>query len=455
MRAILAVITRCANYASALFLAAMMLITVSDVVMRAVFNLPITGAYDLVQLFLVGTVFLSIPDVFLRDKNIVIDFVDHVFGARAIGALKLIANIIAITFLAVLLWRMISPALEFGPVSRGVARPFDSDGRALGADDRGHRHHPAGRPLRADRERARVFARTSQAMNPQAVGVAGFIVMVTIIFLRIPVAIALGLVGTVGYAVLNGWSQAFLVLGRVPFNFASAYDLSVVPLFVLMGSIARQSGMARELFQSINVMFSGRRGTLATATIGACAALGSVSGSSVAMVATISHVAVPEMRRAKYDERLALGSVVAGATLGILFPPSVMLIFYGLTAVQSIPKLFAAGFIPGLVLATLQIGVVKTAIWLNPSWAPISPPAPWRERLAASIGMWKLLCIFMLSIGGIYAGWFSPTEAAAIGAFSTIVIATLSGGLTFRKLADAALESAAPRRCCSSSYSAL
>jgi C4-dicarboxylate transporter DctM subunit len=278
-------------------------------------------------------------------------------------------------------------------------------------------------------------------MNPQTVGVVGFIVMVAMIFLRIPVAIALGLVGTVGYATLNGWTQAVLVLGHVPFTFASAYDLSVVPLFVLMGSIARHSGMARELFQSINVMFSGRRGTLATATIGACAALGSVSGSSVAMVATMSHVAVPEMRRAKYDERLVLGSVVAGATLGILFPPSVMLIFYGLTAVQSIPKLFAAGFIPGLVLATLQIGVVKTAIWLRPDWAPVSPSAPWRERLRASIGMWKLLFIFMLSIGGIYAGWFSPTEAAAVGTFSTIVIATLSGALTFPKLAEAAVES--------------
>jgi C4-dicarboxylate transporter, DctM subunit len=278
-------------------------------------------------------------------------------------------------------------------------------------------------------------------MNPHTVGIVGFVVMVAMIFLRIPVAIALGLVGAIGYAVLNGWTQALLVLGRVPSTFASAYDLSVVPLFVLMGSIARHSGMARELFQSLNVMFSGRRGTLATATIGACAALGSVSGSSVAMVATMSHVAVPEMRHAGYDERLALGSTVAGATLGILFPPSVMLIFYGLTAVQSIPKLFAAGFIPGLVLATLQIGVVKTAIWLKPHWAPVSPRAPWRKRLRASLGMWKLLFIFLLSIGGIYAGWFSPTEAAAVGTFSTIVIATLSGGLTPRKLVEAAIES--------------
>jgi len=278
-------------------------------------------------------------------------------------------------------------------------------------------------------------------MNPQAVGIAGFVVMVVLIFLRIPVAIALGLVGTVGYAALNGWSQSLLVLSRVPLTFASAYDLSVVPLFVLMGVIAAHSGMAKELFESINVMFSGRRGTLATATVGACAALGAISGSSVAMVATMSHVAVPQMRRAGYDERLALGAVVAGGTLGILIPPSVMLIFYGLTAVQSIPKLFAAGFVPGLLLAALQIGVVKVATWIAPHWAPVSPRAPWRERLKASVGMWKLLFIFLLSIGGIYAGWFSPTEAAAVGTFATMVIAAVSGQMSLRRLAEALVES--------------
>ena len=279
-------------------------------------------------------------------------------------------------------------------------------------------------------------------MSAQTVGIVGFAVMITMIFLRMPVAIALGIVGAAGYAVLNGWDQSLLVLGRVPLTFASAYDLSVVPLFVLMGAVAAHSGMARELFQSIDVMFSGRRGTLASATVGACAALGAVSGSSVAMVATMSHVAVPEMRRAGYDERLALGSVIAGGTLGILIPPSVMLIFYGLTAVQSIPQLFAAGMIPGLLLAGLQMGVIKLATWIAPHWAPVSPRAPWRDRLKASIGMWKLLFIFFLSIGGIYAGWFSPTEAAAIGTFVTIVLAGLTGQLGIREFAVAVIESA-------------
>ncbi|HTR84522.1 MAG TPA: TRAP transporter large permease [Reyranella sp.] len=278
-------------------------------------------------------------------------------------------------------------------------------------------------------------------MTPQIIGLVGFAVLVALIFLRVPVAVALGAVGTVGYAVLDGWPAALLVLGKAPFSFASAYDLSVVPLFVLMGAVAAHSGMATELFQSINVMFSGRRGTLATATVGACAALGAVSGSSLAMVATMSHVAVPEMRRANYDDRLALGSAVAGGTLGILIPPSVMLIFYGIIAVQSIPKLFAAGMIPGLLLAALQIGVVKAITWFRPEWAPATKPAAFAERLKASIGMWKLLFIFFLSIGGIYAGWFSPTEAAAVGTFATIVLAAASRELTLEQLTDAIVES--------------
>ena len=278
-------------------------------------------------------------------------------------------------------------------------------------------------------------------MTPQLVGLIGFVVLITLIFLRIPVAVALGVVGTIGYAVLGGWPAALLVLGKAPFTFASAYDLSVVPLFVLLGAVAANSGMARELFKSINVMFSGRRGTLAIATVGACAALGAVSGSSLAMVATMSHVAVPEMRRANYDDRLALGAAVAGGTLGILLPASVMLIFYGIVAVQSIPKLFAAGLIPGLILAALQIGVVKVISWLRPAWAPASPRAPVGERLRASLGMWKLLFIFCFSIGGIYAGWFSPTEAAAVGTFTTIVLAAVSGQLTLDQLGRAIVAS--------------
>jgi tripartite ATP-independent transporter DctM subunit len=206
---------------------------------------------------------------------------------------------------------------------------------------------------------------------------------------------------------------------------ASAYSLSVLPLFILMGAVASHSGMARELFQAANALFSGRRGTLAMATIGACAGMGSISGSSLAVTATMSRVVVPEMRTAGYDDRLATGAVAAGGTLGILIPPSVMLVIYAISAEQSVPRLFAAGLVPGVLLAALQLVVVFAIARLLPHWAPASAPIPWPERLRALRGMWKLVLIFCFAVGGIYIGWFSPTEAAAMGACATIAIAAL------------------------------
>jgi tripartite ATP-independent transporter DctM subunit len=198
--------------------------------------------------------------------------------------------------------------------------------------------------------------------------------------------------------------------------------------------------MARELFQAANALFSGRRGTLAMATIGACAGMGSISGSSLAVTATMSRVVVPEMRKVGYDDRLATGAVVSGGTLGILIPPSVMLVIYAIAAEQSVPRLFAAGLIPGVLLALLQLVVVWAIARLLPHWTPASAALPWRERLRAARGMWKLLVIFFFAVGGIYIGWFSPTEAAAMGAFSAIAVAVLSRQLDVRQLVLCLLE---------------
>ena len=272
-------------------------------------------------------------------------------------------------------------------------------------------------------------------MSAQIVGVLGVVALLALIFARVPVGVALGVVGIVGYAALDGWQRAFLVLGRTPYDLASAYSLSVLPLFILMGVVASHSGMARELFQAANALFSGRRGTLAMATIGACAGMGSISGSSLAVTATMSRVVVPEMRQVGYDDRLATGAVVSGGTLGILIPPSVMLVIYAISAEQSVPRLFAAGLIPGILLAAFQIVVVSVIARLLPHWTPISDPIPWRERLRAVRGMWKLLFIFFFAVGGIYIGWFSPTEAAAMGAFAAIAIAALARQLDWRQLA--------------------
>jgi TRAP-type C4-dicarboxylate transport system permease large subunit len=218
----------------------------------------------------------------------------------------------------------------------------------------------------------------------------------------------MGLVGLMGYAAVDGWEKAFIVFGFTPYTLTH-YSFSVLPLFILMGSVATRSGMSQELFVAANAIFAGKRGALPMATIGACAGFAAISGSSLATAATFTQIAVPEMRRHGYDERLATGSVAAGGTLGILIPPSVILVIWVIARVR-------------------------------PEWAPAGPLMPWRERILAAAAMWKLLLLFGLAVGGIYSGWFSPTEAAGIASFAAIVIASSLGRLSIRDFIDCLME---------------
>jgi C4-dicarboxylate transporter DctM subunit len=272
------------------------------------------------------------------------------------------------------------------------------------------------------------------------IGLLGVGVLLAVLLLRVPIGVALALVGTCGYAAIDGWRKALTVIGSVPFELASAYSLSVVPLFILMGAVASRAGMSRELFDAANAIFSGWRGSLTNATIGACAAFGAICGSSIATAATFSKVAIPEMRRHGYEEGLAAGCVAAAGTLGILIPPSVILAIYSLVAEQSLSKLFAAALFPGLLLAALYIVVVLVIARVKPAWAPKVPAMPLAQRLRAGIGMWKLVLLFFLAVVGIYLGWFSPTEAAAVAAFAAIVIGFATRTLSFSGLADAFLD---------------
>jgi len=257
-------------------------------------------------------------------------------------------------------------------------------------------------------------------------------VLVVMILIRIPVAVALALVGVTGYASLEGWHKAFVVLGSVPLELGSGYALSVVPLFALMGALATTAGLSSDLFRAANVAFAGLRGALAMATIGACAAFGAVCGSSLATAATMSRVSIPEMRDAGYHPRLAAGAVAAGGTLGILIPPSLILLIYAIIAQQSVTKLFAAALIPGLVLTVLYLLVIVGVGMMRPAWAP-KPPAEARLGARGAIitilRVWHIALLFLLTLGGIYLGWFSPTEAAAVGAFGALVL-----GLVLRKI---------------------
>ncbi len=277
-------------------------------------------------------------------------------------------------------------------------------------------------------------------MSGTLVGAIAMLALIALILVRVPVAVALGVVGMAGYAAIDSWRQAFILLGDIPFRLAESYSLSVVPLFILMGFVATRSHMSKELFQAANAIFTRTRGALACATIGACAAFGSICGSSLATAATMSQVAIPEMRRYGYDDRLATGSVASGGTLGILIPPSVILVIYAIIAEESVPKLFAAGLIPGLILAMFHVIVIVVLVRLRPGLAPSTPSMALRERLWAMVGMWKLVLLFFLAVGGIYIGWFSPTEAAAVGAFTAILIALATRTMGFRGLVDAALD---------------
>ncbi len=282
-------------------------------------------------------------------------------------------------------------------------------------------------------------------MSVGAIGLVAVIGLLVLMMLRVPIAIALIISGTLGYAGAQGWAIAFKTLASVPYeltgaNPGAAYSFSVVPLFIFMGAVASRANMSRELFEAANAIFSGVRGALAAATIGSCAAFAAICGSSIATAATFSKVAIPEMRRYGYDMELATGAVASAGTLGILIPPSLILVIYSLVAEESISQLFAAAMIPGILLAIGYILVIAILARLKPHLMPMSPALPLRERIRALSGTWKLALLFMLAVVGIYAGWFSPTEAAAVASFAAIGIGFVTRTLTLRGLWEAGLE---------------
>ena len=279
-------------------------------------------------------------------------------------------------------------------------------------------------------------------MSVAAIAATDVAALLALIFARVPIALALAASGLAGYAALDGWPKALRMFGDVPFELASAYSLSVVPLFILMGAVASRGNLARELFEASNALFSGIRGALANATIGSCALFGAICGSSIATAATFSRVAIPEMRRHGYDPAFAAGAVASAGTLDVLIPPSVLIAIYAIVAEQSLPKLYAAAFVPGFVLAGLYVLVVFAVAALRPAWVPRVAAMGLRARLRAATGMWKLGILFFFAVFGIYLGWFSPTEAAALAAFAAIVIAFATRAMDWRALIEALLETA-------------
>ncbi len=291
----------------------------------------------------------------------------------------------------------------------------------------------------------------------------GFAIVLALVLLRMPIVFAMGLVGTLGFAWERGGSifserglkAAMSMVGRQITDTAQDYGLSVIPLFILMGLFVNKGGLARELYAVSNAFLGHLRGGLAMATVAACGGFSAICGSSLATAATMSKVAMPEMRRYGYADGLSTASIAAGGTLGILIPPSVILVIYGLLTETSIGKLFIAGIVPGLLGILFYLFAVRWTVFRNPQAGPAGPRAGWGERLRALRSVWAVLLLFFLVIGGLYGVFdfaplnltFSPTEAAGMGAMGAFLIALSRGGLdwriTFEVLKDTAFTSAA------------
>jgi C4-dicarboxylate transporter, DctM subunit len=272
----------------------------------------------------------------------------------------------------------------------------------------------------------------------------GLALMMALALLRIPIAIAMGLVGFLGVAYLRDWNfaPAFAMVETKIYETGRNYTLSVVPLFILMGNFVTRAGMSRELFRAAYTCIGHLRGGLAMATVCACAGFGAICGSSIATAATMAKVAYPAMNELGYSDRLSTGAIAGGGTLGILIPPSTIMVIYGVLTETNIGKLFAAGILPGILATFLLCLAVQWIVWTDPAAGPRGERSTWRERLQALKGVWAVALLFIVVMGGIYGGVFTATEGAGIGAFGGLCFALARRALSWHALLDALVESA-------------
>ncbi len=279
-------------------------------------------------------------------------------------------------------------------------------------------------------------------MDPLIVGVAGILMVMLFLLLGMNIGFAMGIVGFLGFSLLTSFGTGISMIGMVAYKTGSSYTLTVIPLFILMGLFSNSSRMGYDLYQAVYRWIGFLPGGLAMATVLACAAFAAISGSSLATAAIMGMVALPEMKRFNYDSALAAGSVAAGGTLGILIPPSTIMIIYGILTEQPIGALFIAGILPGILLTCLFLGTIYIMTRRNPLLAPAGPSFPWKDKFSALKGTSGVLFLFALVIGGLYMGWFSPTEAAGVGAFGALIIALVKKRMNGKNLFAALQETA-------------
>ena len=270
----------------------------------------------------------------------------------------------------------------------------------------------------------------------------GFLAIFGLALLRMPLAFSMGIVGIVGIGLTRGWMPALASTAQVVQETGFAYTLSVIPLFILMGNFVARAGLAHELFHAAYTFIGHRRGGLAHATIAACAGFGAICGSSIATAATMSKVAYPSMKKLGYSDALSTGVIAAGGTLGIMIPPSTIMVIYGIVTETHIGKLFAAGVIPGILTAILLMAAVVIMTSRNPEHAPAGEKFTWKQRMEALRGIWGVLLLVVVVLGGIYGGVFTATEGAGMGAAGAFLFAWARKALTWESLIGILVESA-------------
>ena len=269
-------------------------------------------------------------------------------------------------------------------------------------------------------------------MSPATIGFIGIAVMLVLFCTRMPVAFVMAVVGFVGFSILTSVQGGLSMISRSMYEVFVSYDLTTIPLFILMGQLAFNAGISRRLFATAYRFFGHIRGGLAMATVSACTAFGAVCGSSPATAATMATVAIPEMKRFGYRDRLGAGAVAAGGGLGMVMPPSVVLIVYGVLTEQSIGKLFVSGILPAVLLTALFLGAISITCRRHPDYGPPAEHFSWAERIRSLTGLVDTLIVFAVVLVGLFKGWFTPTEAAAVGAFSVLVLGLVRRQLDFR-----------------------
>ncbi|MBS3918163.1 MAG: TRAP transporter large permease subunit [Deltaproteobacteria bacterium] len=455
------------NGGGMLLLLGMMLLLVAEVILANVFNRPIAASYEVVQFMLVTMVFFGIGYTALKGGHVAVDFVVSRLSKRAQVALETVTAALGLFIFVVIVWQSVEGAIYLrakGETSYMLGIPtypfywIIAFGSALLAWTLILQFVDTFRTALeslSNRSLLIFYAITlitvglllavslhvvAWKMSPTMAGIVGIMLLLVLLAAGMPLGFAMALVGFLGYSYVVNVPAALSQVSKTTFAVGSDYLLSVLPLFILMGQFAFDSGISQDLYDVAYKWLGRLKGGLAHATIGACALFAAISGSSVATAAAMGTVSLPAMVKYKYHHKLALGSIGAGGTLGILIPPSLVFVLYGIMTEQSIGKLFISGILPAIVMTLLYMSAVVYMVRINPGFGPPGPSTTWSERFFSIYKIWGMLFLFLLVMGGMYVGWFTPTQAAAIGAFGALVVSLVKRRVTRKGLSSCLLE---------------